>query len=383
MEKLTNETYGTSRQPTSPGSPRSTYAPASESGPMRSAQPDGPMTGLSGQEVSRANLSARQAREKGLLTSGIYGQQASTSSSSAAPTSCLESRYRARTVSLGSTLYRVIWKVRVTPLGRSIPAQRASVLRTSGKGSTGQRNGWPTPRAEDAESSGIRHSRGVFDTLTAASSLAGWLTPSANEDAAGNPGAKMQAMLGSQVKLAGWPTPMAGTPAQNGNNEAGNNDSSRKTVTMAGWPTPTVGNAMGSQSFEGLSPTGKTPDGRKVAVSLNHLATMLEFENQDGTFRMGPERKENMGHAIWPHQPARLTASGEMLTGSSAGMESGGQLNPAHSRWLMGLPPEWDDCGVTAMQSMQRQPRRGSKAISTPAPSKPARKPRFNFGKLV
>ena len=223
----------------------------------------------------------------------------------------------------------------------------------------------------------------MFDTLTAASSLAGWLTPSANEDAAGNPGAKMQAMLGSQVKLAGWPTPMAGTPAQNGNNEAGNNDSSRKTVTMAGWPTPTVGNAMGSQSFEGLSATGKTPDGRKVAVSLNHVATMLEFENQDGTFRMGPERKENMGHAIWPHQPARLTASGEMLTGSSAGMESGGQLNPAHSRWLMGLPPEWDDCGVTAMQSMQRQPRRGSKAISTPAPSKPARKPRFNFGKLV
>jgi DNA (cytosine-5)-methyltransferase 1 len=33
-------------------------------------------------------------------------------------------------------------------------------------------------------------------------------------------------------------TPMAGTPAQNGNNEAGNNDSSRKTVALAAWPTP-------------------------------------------------------------------------------------------------------------------------------------------------
>jgi hypothetical protein len=59
--------------------------------------------------------------------------------------------------------------------------------------------------------------------------------------------------------------------------------------------------------------------------------------------------------------PARLTASGELLTGCSAGTTSGGQLNPAHSRWLMGLPPVWDVCGVTAMPSSRKSRRPSSK----------------------
>ena len=123
------------------GTHSATGLQASASGRMRCASQDGRMTDLFGLVPVRANLSARQAKELGLLTSGTSGLPGITSSQSVDLQKSLESRLQALTASAGSTLYKLTWKERATPLGRQICALRASGLRTSGSDSTG----WPTP----------------------------------------------------------------------------------------------------------------------------------------------------------------------------------------------------------------------------------------------
>jgi hypothetical protein len=240
----------------------------------------------------------------------------------------------------GSTLFGLTWKAWDMQSGRPILARRASALRTSASGC----GGWPTPRLEDGESSGMRWGRGKADTLTAvATHLAGWPTPAARDyKGALNPGNEYThnaRPLNEMAVLAGWPTPRTSDTNGAGLHGDGGMDL-RTTATMAGWPTPRAADTVN---------TNETPEewaAREVAAKAKNP-------------KLGGLHKP-LGITVKLATPARFTASGEMLTGSCAGTESGGQLNPAHSRWLMGLPPAWDACAPTATRLSRRSPQSSS-----------------------
>jgi hypothetical protein len=227
--------------------------------------------------------------------SATYGLRSSVSSASAALQQCLASRLQERLVSRGSIMFTLTWKEQVTPLRRRICRLAASALRIDDSGCGGlqqaewltptNQSGGPTNSAEDV----IRHQERGY-----------------------------QITLHGQVMLAAWPTPMAGTPKQNGYNEAGNTDSSRRTVELAGWATPQVFDATNC-------PSGNL-EAKKAKGGCANLREQVRGATSNGS----------------PAQTAKP-----------------GLLNPAFSRWLMGYPAEWDDCAPTETRS-SRKSRRNS-----------------------
>lgn len=270
--------------------------PGSASGLTPCAAQDGLMIAPYGQGHAPASHSASAVQKQEKPMSATSSPHGSVLYRSASLTLSLASRLQAKTVLTGSTMYKLAWKERLTPLRVSISALRASVRRTSGNASSG----WPTPLASS------------------------WRQPS-------NAGRQGGLNLQTAVVLAGWATPTA-TDGKGGYLEGrirnGKLSTDRLDVTaqLTGWPTPTT-------------------------IDNNQVAGMGAASNH-------PSRGTTLGEAARLTSLVRLEASGRELTGCSAVMESGGQLNPELSRWLMGLPDAWARCAPTETPSLRRSQKR-------------------------
>lgn len=283
-----------------------TSSPASEDGPTPLTSPDGRGSGRSGRGAVPASRSAPRANGEAPKTSGTCGRSSADSSRAASLQSWLESRLPLRLAGSGSPLYGLTWRNWDMKSGPRIFALRASARRTSDSDSGSGQCGWPTATTRDSKDGARCDAVPENGLLGRVVWQAGWPTATQGDAASSGRHTTTTGVMHSGTTLtdaartAGWPTPMAGSPGKPGRyNPAGNNDSSRRTVQLCGWTTDAG--------------------------------------------------------------PARFTADGRMLTGCSAVMVGGGRLNPAHSRWLMGYPPVWDDCGATAMRSFRRSPRRSSR----------------------
>ncbi len=247
-----------------------------QSGPIPSASQDGLTINRSGLAPARASLSARQAKEMGLLTSGTFGPISSTLSASADLSMSLANRLQAVTQTHGSTLYKQTWKEWDTPSGLCRLRQRASVHRTSERELTG----WPSPLASNVKNC-----------------YQDWLKVLARKEA------------GRQPNLQDF-------------------------AVLAAWTTPT------SRDWKDTS--GMTAQ------------------------RDGKERLDQLPRQAYTCGPLRLTVFGEMRTGFFVEMANGVQLNPAHSRWLMGLPHAWDESSPGWQEWQAATASADSKATATP-----------------
>ena len=116
------------------------------------------------------------------------------------------------------------------------------------------------------------------------------------------------------------------------------------------WPTPNT--MVGGQTSRGGKRKGELLICGLIA-GLTNWATPTTRDHKDGACLAQITGGVVQVNSLLGRQ-VLLTDSGKQQIGSPAATEKPGQLNPAHSRWLMGYPPEWDACAPTVTPSSRK-----------------------------
>jgi len=136
------------------------------------------------------------------------------------------------------------------------------------------------------------------------------------------------------------------------------------TGVRSGWPTPDA-SVFEAANMERLMERrqecrSRHGNGNGFGLTLGQAVTLLcsgwttptTRDHKDGASAGTVDANGLLGRQVWTH--------GSITDGSCAPTDERGRLHPSHAGWMMGYPPEWDSCGVSAMQSCRKSRRRSS-----------------------